>query len=239
MLVMAGVTRTLSKIRAIRRQQSWSDWDRRPVIDSAATSFDTKGWAGGFQAGYNWQFDPRWVAGIEADINGADIKGSSTVSANSGGSPFATFSASQKVDWFGTLRARVGYLLTNDLLLYATGGLAYGRVKESAAFGLIPGASLNVTVNGVSFTCINPGSPTCFAGSNSRTSAGWTAGGGAEYRFWQSWSVKLEYLYVNLGSDSFFIPAVTPNPGTTPSVLNVHFDNAAFNLVRAGVNYRF
>jgi outer membrane immunogenic protein len=217
-----------------------------PLIGSAATSFDTKGWAGGLQVGYNWQFNPRWVAGVEADFDWSNIKGSSSVSANIQTVPnVGIFNASQKVDWFGTVRARLGYLLTNDLLVYAAGGLAYGKVNESASFGLV---ALNAfaNVNGLSFACSNPpdvglGGPTCFAGSNSRTSTGWTAGGGAEYRFAQNFSLKLEYLYVNLGSgDTFNIPAATLfAPATSPSVLNVSFDRAAFNLVRAGLNYRF
>jgi outer membrane immunogenic protein len=221
-----------------------------PFIGSASTSFDTNGWAGGLQVGYNWQFNPRWVAGLEADFDWSDIKGSSSVSANitsTGTAPIGIFNASQKVEWFGTVRARLGYLPTNDLLVYATGGFAYGKVNESADFGIVPINGIGVGINGVSFACSNPPGliglgegPTCFAGSNSRTSVGWTVGGGAEYRFWQNWSLKLEYLYVNLGSsETFTISAPTPAPGTSPSVLNVSFDDAAFSLVRAGLNYRF
>lgn len=220
-----------------------------PIIGSASTSFDANGWAGGLQVGYNWQFNPSWVAGVEADFTWSDIKGSSSAFANVGGSPNSgIFNASQKVDWFGTVRARLGYLLTNDLLVYGTGGLAYGKVNESADFGFVGGFSATVNfVPGPSFTCSNPpvpgnGGPTCFAGSNSRTSTGWTAGGGAEYRFARNFSLKLEYLYVNLGSsETFNIPAATIATGGTgvPSVLNVSFDHAAFNLVRAGLNYRF
>src|SRR5262245_14897845 len=128
-----------------------------PVIGSASTSFDTTGWAGGLQVGYNWQFNPRWVAGVEADFDWSNIKGSSSVYANIIDLPNAgTFNASQKVDWFGTVRARLGYLATNDLLVYATGGLAYGRVNQSADFGVNPSIILNVVLNGVAFFCSNP-----------------------------------------------------------------------------------
>ena len=184
---------------------------------------------------------------MEADFDWSDIKGSSSVSANVIDFPRGIFNASQKVDWFGTVRARLGYLLTNDLLVYATGGLAYGKVNESAGFGLIPGANAFASTSGVSFVCSNPPgqfglgeSSTCFAGSHSRTSVGWTVGGGVEYRFAQNFSLKLEYLYVDLGSETFNIPAATLfAPATSPSILNVSFDRAAFNLVRAGLNYRF
>ena len=96
---------------------------------------------GGVQAGYNWQAGPNWLIGIEADIQGADIKGSTTVN---GPFPFfgggfgdpATYTASEKIDWFGTVRGRVG-VTTGPVLFYVTGGLAYGhaRLNTRSRFG--------------------------------------------------------------------------------------------------------
>jgi outer membrane immunogenic protein len=208
-------------------------------VATASTSFDSKGWFGGLQAGYNWQFDPRWLVGVETDFDWSDINGSGSAPTTVAfGATPATFSASEKVEWFGTLRGRIGYLPTPDLLLYATGGLAYGKVNASASVVLPPGLSNSSGNFGFGYGCgAIYGGSTCFAGSGSRTSAGWTAGGGAEYRFTRNVSVKLEYLYVNLGNNAFPLPAAHFTT-LLPSVLNASGETA-FNLVRVGVNYRF
>ena len=97
--------------------------------------------------------------------------------------------------WFGTVRGRVGYAM-NNVLFYGTGGLAFGELRGET-FGL----------------------------SETHTSAGWTAGVGAEFGFAQNWTAKIEYLYVDL-SDSRFTITGLPN-------------GYQFGLARIGVNYRF
>jgi outer membrane immunogenic protein len=218
-------------------------------VDPSASSFNKSGWLAGIQAGYNWQFNPSWLVGVEADFDGADIRGSgsSPVDIANSSPTIAALNASQQVNWFGTVRARLGYLPTSNLLLYATGGLAYGGVHESANVGFTAtNVGSGIGIGGFSFACSSPGltgpggwpGPTCFAGSQSRTSAGWAAGGGAEYQFSSNATLKLEYLYVNLGSNSFNLTA-QGTLGGTPSFLKASFGDAAFNLVRLGVNYHF
>ena len=90
-----------------------------PALGFGATTgtsaLNSSGFFGGAQIGYNWQFAPAWVAGVEADFDGADIEGKATTTANTfSGNVGSTF------DWFGTVRARVGYLVTPTALLYAT-----------------------------------------------------------------------------------------------------------------------
>ena len=97
--------------------------------------------------------------------------------------------------WFGTVRGRVGYAL-NNVLFYGTGGLAFGELRGQT-FGL----------------------------TESHTTAGWTAGVGAEFGFAQNWTAKIEYLYVDLSNTRFVITGV-PN-------------GYRFGLARIGVNYRF
>lgn len=211
----------------------------QPNVASASASFSGRGGLGGVQAGYNWLPGQAWLAGIEADINWSNIAGNgSTPTTLFFGQNSATLQASQNIQWFGTVRARIGYLATADWMLFATGGLAYGRISESASIVLPPGVSNSQGNFGSGYACGGVyGDSTCFAGSASRVSTGWTAGAGAEYRISRHASVKLEYLYVNLGSGSF--PLVAAHPGAlNPSVLNASSD-AAFNLVRAGLNYRF
>jgi outer membrane immunogenic protein len=209
-------------------------------VPPATASFAKKGGLGGIQLGDNWQFTDRLVAGVETDFDWSDVKGdgSAPTTIAFGATP-ATFNASQKIEWFGTLRARLGYLPTDNLLLYATGGLAYGRVDESANVVLPPGASNSTGNFGFGYACGTfYGNATCFTGAQSRTSAGWAVGGGAEYAFSRNVSLKFEYLYVNLGSGTFASPTVVVS-ALTPSFLNTSSGDAAFGLARIGLNYRF
>lgn len=207
-------------------------------VPAVAKSFDTHGALGGVQLGYNWQFGTNWVAGIEADFDWSDIKGnaSAPTTVAFGATP-ATFGLSQNVEWFGTLRGRLGFLPSESLLLYGTGGLAYGRVNETANITLLPGNSNSAGNFNYEYACGGIyGGPTCFAGSASRTSVGWTAGAGGEYKLTDRFTLKVEYLYVNLGSKSFAAPAIVF--ANNPSIMNASSD-AAFNVVRGGINYRF
>lgn len=199
------------------------------------TSFNIGGATGGFQAGYNWQVDQRWLLGVETDFNFSNITGrgasSFIVSPGVLNVPFSAI-ASEQVKWFGTVRARAGYLATPDLLVFATGGLAYGKIEHSASTF---NNGLGFTI-GLNVICL--GNANCYTGSSSRIAAGWTAGGGLEYAIGRNWTVKAEYLYVNLGSDSFAARAVLIGGGV-PSQVNVSYSDTTFNLVRIGANYRF
>ena len=171
-----------------------------------STSLNSSGFLGGGQAGFNWQVAPRWVIGVETDLDGTDI--SSNASATG---PFATANAGTKLDWFGTVRGRAGFLVTPAVLLYGTGGWAYGHTTSSAtatAFGTTASVSTGDMQNG------------------------WTAGAGVEYAFNPWLSLKTEYLYTDLGtatlaSGTFFGVPFTANEKTT------------FHTVRAGLNFKF
>src|SRR5262249_28922377 len=94
------------------------------------------GFMGGGQIGYNWQFSPIWVAGVEADFQGALEKDSNTLSSNFTLNNLANLvqgtavtNYATKIEWFGTARLRAGYVWGNgDVFSYITGGLAYGKV---------------------------------------------------------------------------------------------------------------
>jgi len=94
-----------------------------------------------------------------------------------------------------------------------------------------------VNLGGISVICSNPA--TCFAGSSSDTTTGWTVGGGLEYALWGNFTVRVEYLYVSLASKSLTETALNFIPGTVPSSFNANFDRTNFNVARLGVNYRF
>jgi outer membrane immunogenic protein len=173
---------------------------------SGTSSLTSSGFFGGGQAGFNWQAAPTWVIGAEGDFDAANIQGKANTSAT-------VFSGSvgTTLDWFGTVRGRVGFLVTPSALFYGTGGWAYGRTTSSAnAAGLGLGAT----------------------GSVGHDKNGWTAGGGLEYAFNQWLSFKTEYLFLDLGTDSLVNGTVTGVPFSVSEKTTVH-------TVKAGINVRF
>ena len=204
-------------------------------------SFSMSGVTGGIAAGYNWQLDRRWLVGVEVDFSGADIKGQGSTTSLLATGPVVpqTISEQQSIDWYGTVRGRLGWLARDDLLLFATGGFAYGHVADSAnyATGGPPGLPFFAFTPAGSFLCTT--GTTCFAGSSSATRTGWTAGAGAEWRLDRRWSLKAEYQYVDLGSDAVTVTAFVPFRAALPlATFNVS-QRDDFHVARVGVNYHF
>jgi outer membrane immunogenic protein len=192
------------------------------------SNLNNTGFTGGGQAGYNYQTG-MVVWGVETDLNWNGVRES--VNTNNiltgplvGGN--ALTSVTQELDWFGTARGRLGITPTPTLLLYATGGLAYGGVKSTTNV-LFP-----VTC------CAGDG----YTGAASTTRVGWTAGGGAEWMFAPNWSAKVEYLYIDLGKFSYNDPCVTPVcPLIATNTAAAYLTNATTReqVIRAGLNYHF
>jgi len=192
------------------------------VFAPLGSSQTIAGFFAGGQIGYNYQFANNVVVGLEADLQWSDISGSNGAFANDFAVvPFGVVSgsANTKVEYFGTIRARLGYAF-DRFLPYITGGAAYGKVKNSFA-----GA----------YTYTGPGPDYAdFAwGDASSTSWGWTVGGGFEYAITNNWTVKTEYLYVDLGSNDIYN---APIGRLDNAYLN---GDAKFHTVKAGVNYKF
>ncbi len=161
---------------------------------------------GGGQIGYNFQ-SGSFVFGVETDFQGGTISdrvSGLTVNGND-------FGSRESIDWFGTVRGRVGYAF-GRVLVYGTGGVAYGGVRE--------GAFATNGANAVSF-------------GNDSTQVGWVAGGGVEYKITPSWSLKGEYQYIDLGSQT-----LNGIDTTGASVTAAGLENS-FSTVRLGLNYRF
>ena len=128
------------------------------------------------------------------------------------------------------MRGRLGFTITPTLLVYGTGGLAYGQTDSRTSITQIVENAANVPNHYSSFGSI----------SNSRV--GWTAGGGGEWLFAPNWSVKVEYLYYNLGSVSYGLtPLQNFNTAGTLFTNGAPFSRTSFrgNIVRAGLNYHF
>ena len=138
----------------------------------------------------------------------------------------------------------MGFLATDSLLIYATGGLAYGRVKEVTK--LIAANQQGGFGLGFAFTCVTgDGSfPVCFNGESTQWRTGWTAGAGFEFMAWKNVTLKAEYLYVNLGGgDTFTVRALSNAafgvPGTPLASFVNSYGKPDFNVVRFGLNYHF
>jgi outer membrane immunogenic protein len=194
----------------------------------------SSGVLGGVQIGYNYQFAPTWVAGVEADFQFASINGSGSMPYFGGA---LVSSANQSIRNFGTVRARLGYLATDRLLVYATGGFAYAQLKNNVAMDIAPTGFIHIPGPGPSTTCGLGFPTTCFTGSSNSLTPGWTLGGGLEYALGQNWSLKGEYLYARFEQTTTAF-AVTPDPGAQPNTYTAKFATD-LHVARVGLNYRF
>jgi outer membrane immunogenic protein len=202
------------------------------ALSGVGNNSEQHGFIGGGQVGYNYQWGPSFVIGLEADIQGTGIRGTSrTVGLGSDSTTvgydryhrysadstaFGATNVNAGVDWLGTVRGRVGYLFTPTLLAYVTGGLTYGGVYA------------NVNNYGVSSTTINAYhydgklderdsgfgfSHTFIGGGNkSQTLVGWNVGGGLEWLLSPNWSVKAEAIYWNMGNQTLPTVGVAAAP---------------------------
>jgi outer membrane immunogenic protein len=187
-----------------------------------SVGLDRDGFIGGGQMGWNWQSNSPWVWGLEADISYTDVNSSRTVVTAplppGVGTLNNTFST--RMEYFGTVRGRLGYAWDRTMV-YATGGLAYGEVENSA-----------------SFFGPSPANPVLqFVGSNRDTKTGYTVGGGIEHAWMGNWTVKAEYLYYDLGSTTVGVNVI-PLSGGGGTGYNSEFKNDG-HIVRAGLNYKF
>ena len=214
-----------------------------PLATGSSSKFN--GVLGGAQTGYNWQAG-YWLLGLEVDIQHTNQRATRSyvcpgTLCNSGIAGFdapASLVHTQELDWFGTLRARVGVTATPDALLYATGGLALAGISH---VGTISGASLTPVLdeNGAPALDANT-NPITTRGSNTAglfdqtTKLGWAAGVGVETHLIGNLSGKIEYLHMNFAADS--VSAGNPN-NATPLALGLH-SRITDDIVRVGLNYR-
>jgi opacity protein-like surface antigen len=164
---------------------------------SGINDFGVAGWFGGGQIGLNRQFASNLVLGAELSADWSGINGS--CAAGVCGVPQST---THRIDWFGTLRGRVGFAM-GSVMPYVTGGLAFGQATRHTSSP--PGSSIQ------------------------ETHTGWTAGVGVEWMFAPSWSLKAEYQYVDLGKQRYAYPIAGFDPivALTANIfsigLNKHF----------------
>ncbi len=197
-----------------------------PVDASSPHTFSTSGARVGGYFGINWQVAPTWLVGVEADVGFSDqtstVTGIVGCTINCGafiGTP-AGDSTSIKTSWDGSLRARLGYLVTPAFLLYGTGGLAERMIDA------------NVTCSGAT-------SPWCASDHNQTFSnhmqTGWTVGGGLEWKALNNVVLRGEYRYSDYGTWS---PAFFTGSANGADELHANI-NSHSHMALFGVSYLF
>ena len=213
-----------------------------PAMARGATSQLTAGrdgFIGGAQIGYNAMLSPVILAGIEADFQGSTLSGRGSASTSSlvdtifgpnTGRFLTGIDVSRHIDFVGTVRGRLGATLSSSMLLYVTGGLAYGGVRSTTAIDQA------ADVGGVN--------PNAVRATFADVRAGYAVGAGGEWMFLPKWSLKAEYLYYDLGSANYGTGRLFVNEGPTNlpgfgdagigTSTRVRFNG---NIARVGVNY--
>jgi outer membrane immunogenic protein len=189
----------------------WGQTNHTATVNAAGlppvttNNFNTSGWLGGGTIGYNYQMG-QWLVGAEADLDWSNIRGTFNGTVPVAGVGAAAFSLSSQLNWLDTTRVRVGWVWDHTLF-YGTAGAAVGGVTATAAASAAAG-----------------GIGAAVTAADTQTRFGWTAGAGVEYAFNNYLSAKVEYMYVNLGTQ------------TQINVDSVKFNT---NIVRAGINLHF
>lgn len=192
------------------------------TIDPEHQDLDADGFIGGGELGFNWQIGKFFVLGAEADFSGSAMSDDTTrlhfVPQIFPAGADVPLHSSQDINWFGTLRGRVGFVPWCRFLIYGTAGFAFAGVDDSVAFDLRPF-----------------GGAASYPASHSDAETGWTAGGGIEYAISQHWTIKAEYLYLDVGDQTEIGHPVPANP---PFQVRYNWD-AQFHTFGAGLNFKF
>jgi outer membrane immunogenic protein len=183
-----------------------------PAVGSNSAS--SSSWLAGAQAGYNWQ-KGSLVYGVEADTSGTGLKSSMNTTLLSFFVPPPTASTTSSIDWYGTLRGRLGWA-TGPVMFYGTGGLAYGQTRVSS--------TLNDNIV-----------PTSLNSQSSSVKAGWVVGFGIEYLLRPNLIANLGYQYVDLGTTSL-IASLPGGPAPLSQSVNA---SGRFQVVSVGLSWLF
>jgi outer membrane immunogenic protein len=186
---------------------AWQQTSANSVVDTSefpfGSTFSSTGFIGGGQIGYNWQHG-NFVFGLEGDISGLSGKASNFSNTD----PGSEYGWSSQIRWLSTVRTRFG-LAVGDTMVYATGGVAFGGVKNSWS---VPGSNY----------------------SQSKTKVGWTIGGGVEHMLNRNWTIGLEALFVDLGRTN----STGTEEGCSSCTKTTRFNNQAV-VGRVKLNYKF
>jgi outer membrane immunogenic protein len=197
---------------------------------------------GGMQIGYNWLLPGPFLVGLEADISAAGL--SSTTLTSPAGDPAAVASWTEKLDLYGSVRTRFGWV-SDNWLFYGTGGFGWDYDKFTRKQLTAPIADITNPLNApfVDTRALQAGTVV----TNSHLRPGWVVGAGVEWAFARTWTVKLEYLHFDTASETlsgghfnFLIPASGGNPSyQASSSVTASQSDLTIDTVRVGFNHTF
>jgi outer membrane immunogenic protein len=201
------------------------------LANPQSNSFSNTHFIGGIQAGYNWQFDPRWVLGVEADWDWAHTgynfcrqTDSFSLACTDIGRGFESISST--TDWIATARARLGVTVAN-VLLYGTGGAAWGHIETTLSQSCL------------AFGCGISNTKLAATSTASTVKTGWVAGLGAEAALGANWSVRAEWLHIDLGTIGNSLTTAGNLVGLPTAETTTWSRTARYDQFRIGLNYRF
>lgn len=157
-------------------------------LDGPVQDYDMTGGFVGGQLGFNYQLDSNFVVGLEGSLSLGDLSGGEVQFDE----PGVLVEANSTINWFGSVVARGGVAVSDDLLLYGTVGLAWANVDlEVVSSGLLDAVA-----------------------NDSQTHFGPTVGIGAELKLDEQWSVGADLRYAALGEAEYTDPAVIDGSAT-------------------------
>ena len=207
---------------------SQPDSESAPANNVQHNSFSNTSFIGGIHAGYNWQFAPNLVAGVEGDwqwlrsnhsfCRQTDILSIACLDGPGNNRGFGSVSGA--LSSIATARARLGWAV-DRVMFYGTGGAAFANIKSSLALSCLAG-------------CGGDGNPLTASLSSSAHRTGWVVGAGIEWMVGYDWTLRAEYQHVDFGSVS--ATPLSPNCGgcTLSSSQNLRLD-----ILRTGLSYKF
>lgn len=194
------------------------------VLQSPGTiNLDDSSVIGGVHLGCNYQFDPKFVIGVEGDWSWTDLKASGSApnifSLNGLPEPTGGITMSSNTKWIASLRGRLGWVVVPQVMIYGTGGVAWAKTDYA-------GFDAATVGNGFTTVALND------------TKAGWVVGGGAEYMLTPNWLVRAEYLYYQFDGANVVGNAV-PGSGAVGPFAAFNWSDLKVNEVRVGLSYKF
>ena len=220
--------------------QSGSDWTFTdpngsffPGMQTLSNTGSTAlGGVGGLQAGYNWQFAPAWVAGIEGDFSWASLSDHRTVNSPVTGpfiAPGINTSMTTTVQWLSSVRGKLGFVGWWNTMFYATGGAAFADIDYSA----------QTTLAGPGVIGFNQQSNF----NHTTTKTGWVAGAGAEWMATSNILLRVEYLYygIDSGTDgsALLLPILFVGGVRAALPLNYSWTRENIQVLRVAGSYKF
>jgi outer membrane immunogenic protein len=217
-------------VHAGAARQSARDWTFSDPFGFFSTTSvggsSATGAIGGVHGGYNWQFIPAWVAGLEGDISWTSLSDRRTFGplVNAVGLGGANLSMSEITNWLTSVRGKLGFTgWFSNMMLYATGGAAWANIDYAAQTTVGPPLS-----GGSLFTA-----PTSF----NTTKSGWVIGGGAEWMATTNILLRAEYLYYSINNAATGATPFAPAVVGTSTAYNWSMDT--IQVFRLAGSYKF